>query len=243
MKKFILLLIFVFFIPFISKSESTTHTSENLIIHKITDNVYQHISYIHTDSWGKVACNGMIYIVGDEAVVFDTTPDDSSSAELINVIENKLNAKVKYLVVNHFHNDCLGGINSFIKKDIEIICQSLTLELAKKDNINFEATTFEDEYVIEIGNQKVVNKFFGEGHTADNIISYLPSEKAMFGGCMIKEIGAGKGNLADANLEEWSNSVKKVKMAYPEVQYIIPGHGKYGSVELLDYTIKLFEKE
>lgn len=87
----------------------------------------------------------------------------------------------------------------------------------------------------------MINKFFGEGHTADNIISYLPSEKAMFGGCMIKEIGAGKGNLADANVNEWSKSVRKVKLAYHEVQYIIPGHGKYGGVDLLDYTIKMFE--
>lgn len=241
MKKFILLIIITLIIPIVSKSESTIYNSESLIIHKITENVFQHISYLDTESWGKVACNGMVYIVGNEAVVFDTTPNDSSSLELIEVIKNKLNAKVKFLVVNHFHVDCLGGIKTFVENGVEIICNSMTLELAKKDNINFEATTFDDEYIIEIAKQKVINKFFGEGHTADNIISYLPSEKAMFGGCMIKEIGAGKGNLADANVNGWSKSVKKVKLAYPEVQYIIPGHGKYGGVDLLDYTIKMFE--
>jgi len=237
MKNIILILLLSFNFSF----AEDIYNSESLIIHKITENVYQHISYLDTESWGKVACNGMIYIVGNEAVVFDTTPNDSSSSELIKVIKNKLNVKVKYLVVNHFHIDCLGGLKSFVDNGVEIICNSLTLELAKKDNINFEATTFEDEYVIVIGKQQVINKYFGEGHTADNIISYLPSEKAMFGGCMIKEIGAGKGNLADANVNEWSKSVRKVKLAYPEVQYIIPGHGKYGGVDLLDYTIKMFE--
>lgn len=241
MKKFILLIIITLFIPLISKSESTIYNSESLIIHKITENVYQHISYLDTESWGNVACNGMVYIVGNEAVVFDATPDDSSSSELIEVIKKKLNAKVSFLVINHFHVDCLGGVNAFVENGVEIVANSKTIELANKENVSFDAISFSDEYVIKIGYQKVINKFFGEGHTADNIISYLPSEKAMFGGCMIKEIGAGKGNLADANVNGWSKSVKKVKLAYPEVQYIIPGHGKYGGVDLLDYTIKMFE--
>lgn len=151
MKKFILLIIITLFIPLISKSESTIYTSESLIIHKITENVYQHISYLETESWGKVACNGMVYIVGNEAVVFDTTPDDSSSLELIKVIKNKLNVKVKYLVVNHFHVDCLGGIKTFVENGVEIVANTKTIELAKKDNINFDDISFSDEYVIEIG--------------------------------------------------------------------------------------------
>ncbi len=68
-----------------------------------------------------------------------------------------------------------------------------------------------------------------------------PLEDIMFGGCLIKEEGAGKGNLAEANVEEWPNTVRKVKMKYPEVKKIIVGHGKSGGIELLDYTIKLFE--
>jgi metallo-beta-lactamase class B len=246
MKKFIILIIITLVIPIVSKSESTIYNSESLIVQKITENVYQHISYLDTESWGKVACNGMIYIVGNEAVVFDTTPDDSSSSELIEVIKNKLNAKVRFLVINHFHRDCIGGIKSFVDSRAEIIANTKTIALAKKEfmslgNMNFRAVSFNNEFIIDIGDRKVINKFFGEGHTADNIISYLPSEKAMFGGCLIKEIGAGKGNLADANVNEWSKSVKKVKLAYPEVQFIIPGHGKYGGVDLLDYTIKMFE--
>lgn len=243
MKKIILLIIFTLIIPIVSKSESTIYNSESLIIHKITDNLYQHISFLNTESWGKVECNGIIYISKNEAIVFDTTPDDSSSSELIEFIENELKVKVSYLVINHFHNDCLGGVNSFIKKDVKIICNKITLELVKKDKVKFDAITFDDEYIIDIDNGKVINKYFGEGHTKDNIISYITTEKLMFGGCLIKEIGAGRGNLADANVNEWSKTVSKIKLSYPDVQYIIPGHGKYGGVELLEYTIKLFEKE
>lgn len=63
----------------------------------------------------------------------------------------------------------------------------------------------------------------------------------MFGGYMMKEVNAGKGNLADANEKTWAKSIKNLKTQFPDSEVIIPGHGKPGGQELLDYTIKLFE--
>lgn len=85
-------------------------------------------------------------------------------------------------------------------------------------------------------------KFFGEGHTSDDIVGYIPSEKALFGGCLIKSLKAGKGNLEDANINEWSTTVEMIKKEIPELAIVIPGHGKYGNEKLLDYTIELFRK-
>jgi metallo-beta-lactamase class B len=33
----------------------------------------------------------------------------------------------------------------------------------------------------------------------------------------------------------------RFKFGYPNVKKVIPGHGKLGGIELLDYTIHLFE--
>jgi len=66
-------------------SGSPIYESENLSINKISDHVYQHISYLNTESFGKVACNGMVVINGQEALVFDTPSDDASSQELIDL--------------------------------------------------------------------------------------------------------------------------------------------------------------
>ena len=57
---------------------------------------------------------------------------------------------------------------------------------------------------------------------------------------MIKSLNAGKGNLEDANIDERSNTVEKVKKQYADVKTVIPGHGKFGGIELLDYTIEMF---
>jgi hypothetical protein len=45
----------------------------------------------------------------------------------------------------------------------------------------------------------------------------------------------------EANVEEWSKTVRKVKEKFPKVKRIIVGHGKSGGIELLDYTINLFK--
>jgi len=49
--------------------------------------------------------------------------------------------------------------------------------------------------------------------------------------------------LGDANAKEWSATVAKIKVEKPEVKIVIPGHGKTGGKELLDYTINLFKLE
>ena len=58
---------------------------------------------------------------------------------------------------------------------------------------------------------------------------------------MAKEMNAGKGFLGDANEKEWSNTIRKVKSTFPGMENVIPGHGKVGGPELLDFTIELFE--
>lgn len=58
---------------------------------------------------------------------------------------------------------------------------------------------------------------------------------------MIKELGAGLGYLGDANTTTWFETVGKVKSNLPDILIVIPGHGKIGDVELLDYTTRRFE--
>ena len=87
----------------------------------------------------------------------------------------------------------------------------------------------------------VILEHFGAGHTRDNVVAWLPEEKVLFGGCLVKEIGAGKGNLADADTLAWSGTVRRVIENYPDVRIVVPGHGEPGGEELLEYTVKMFE--
>lgn len=216
------------------------YKSDDLVIIKLSDNLYQHISFLNTDSFGRVECNGMIAKDGNETVVFDTPSDDKSSAELIAWIKNDLHAKINAVVPTHFHGDCLAGLKEFNKNNIPSYANNKTIELTKATGANVPNHGFDNKLALDVGSQKVYVTFFGEGHTKDNVVGYFPKEKAMFGGCLIKEVDATKGYLGDANVQAWSATVERVKAQYPDVKTVIPGHGAIGGTELLDYTIKLF---
>jgi metallo-beta-lactamase class B len=216
------------------------YQSDDLVVTQITENAYQHVSYLQTNDFGKVPCNGLIVRDNNEVIIFDTPTNDKSSETLIKWIKETLYCKINAIVPTHFHNDCLGGLKAFEDNGVPSYSYFKTVELAKQNDLVVPQNSFTDSLTLKVGNQKVTAKYFGEGHTIDNVIGYFPAENIMFGGCLIKESDATKGYLGDANVEEWSNTVEKVKEAYPQVKIIIPGHGAYGNQQLLDYTIQLF---
>tara|TARA_R110002049_G_scaffold80951_8_gene205875 strand:+ start:336 stop:1142 length:807 start_codon:yes stop_codon:yes gene_type:complete len=222
---------------------SIVYQSENLLIKKLSNHVYKHISYLNTDDYGKVACNGMLVINNNESIIFDTPTDKNSSLELMNFLTHKLKSKIIAVIPTHFHEDCIGGIQVFEEQNILVYATTQTITLLKENGqkISNPIQEFNKTLTLDIGNKKVYAEYFGQGHTKDNIIGYYPEEHAVFGGCLIKNVGSSKGFLGDANTSEWSNTVQKIKLKYPEAKIVIPGHGKAGGTELLDYTIKLFE--
>lgn len=217
------------------------YKSKDLIVTQIAENSFEHTSFLQTNDFGNVPCNGLIVRDGNEAIVFDTPTNDTNSEVLIKWIKETLHCKINAIIPTHFHSDCLGGLKAFEKNDIPSYAYFKTIELAKENNFIVPQNGFRDSLVLKVGDKKIIAKFLGEGHTKDNIVGYFPSENIMFGGCLIKESGAGKGYLGDANVAAWSGTVERVKKEYPNVKIIVPGHGAYGNKKLLDYTIKLFK--
>ncbi len=214
------------------------YASENLRIQKISEHSYIHISFLNTDEFGKVACNGMIFTDQTEAIVFDTPVSNMVSTELINWIENELKVKIKTVVASHFHIDAAGGLESFHQKRISSYANQETIDMLKESGETVPEHGIISSYEHTIGDKKLLSVFVGEGHSKDNIVAYFPSEKVLYGGCLIKELGAGKGNLKDANINEWAATVQKLKILMPDAEIIVPGHGGVGGRDLLDYTIE-----
>ncbi|MFA7327589.1 MAG: subclass B1 metallo-beta-lactamase [Candidatus Kapaibacterium sp.] len=233
-----------FLTPKIILANEINLKSDNLLIIKLSEHTYQHISYLQTESWGKVPCNGMIIVENDKALILDTPADNESSRLLIEHLVNK-GLKIIGIVPTHFHEDCVGGLSEFKKAEIPIYISNRTQAILEKEVgfVGYEFLTFNNSLTLNIDESSVLLEYFGAGHTVDNIIAYYEKDESMFGGCLVKEVGASKGNLADADINEWAKTVTKVKDKYPNAKVIIPGHGKAGGLELLDYTIKLFEEE
>lgn len=220
----------------------TVFESNLLKIIQIAPNAYQHISYLQTNDYGNVPCNGLIVTNNNEAVIFDTPVNDSSSNQLIAWIKSTLHFKINAIVPTHFHNDCLGGLKAFHDNHIPSFANYKTIDLAKTNNYVSPINGFKDSTILKVGKQSIVLKHFGEGHTTDNVVAYFPTEELLFGGCLIKELDASKGYLGDANTNTWSNTVLKIKKAFPNLNIVVPGHGEIGNSTLLDYTIQLFKQ-
>ncbi|MEL7122047.1 MAG: MBL fold metallo-hydrolase, partial [Bacteroidota bacterium] len=154
-------------------------------ITSLSKKTFIHVSYLEFQG-GKVACNGLIYVNKGKAIVFDTPNTNEDAQTLIRLIETQLQAKVEAVVINHFHIDCLGGLAAFHEAGATSYANQRTIELAMKDWEVLPKNGFEGYCEIEISGKKVINEFIGKGHTNDNIISYNPDEKVMFGGSMIK---------------------------------------------------------
>lgn len=213
-----------------------------LEIVKLSDNDYMHISYLKDAKGGYIGCNGYIFIDNNEALIFDTPITDSLSHQLINYIQEKLKAKVKGVVVNHSHSDASGGLRAFNDREISSYASSKTARLLAQDSL-YISHPFETKQEIIVGNETVTASFFGEAHTRDNILSYIPKSNTIVGGCMVKSLNAPRGNINDANLGAWSQTVSIIKKTYPDVEMVVPGHGGYGDTALLDYTVALFKGE
>ncbi|CAM1345429.1 subclass B1 metallo-beta-lactamase [Tenacibaculum amylolyticum] len=240
MKKIILLFLLVLVSNCKSKIEN--YKSDILEISKISDHVFLHTSFLKTESYGNVPCNGIVIYNEKEAIVFDTPANEKASKELINWLQTNLKITVIAVVPTHFHVDCLGSLDSFHQQQIPSYASNLTIDLAKGNNTTLPQIGFDNIKKFQIGDENIIVQYFGEGHTKDNVVVYFPKDNLLFGGCLIKSLKAKKGNLNDANTTAWPTTVSKIKNTYPKITTVVPGHGKIGSTALLDYTIKLFTK-
>lgn len=182
--------------------------------------------------------NGLIYIHNNEALIISTPSSDLETQNLINWVKSKTNI-VGY-IIDRWHPDAMGGLDVVHKNGIETYASNFTKLIAKEKKLTIPKIGFDEVLQLKVGGKKVISHYLGEAHTSDGIVVWLPSEKILFGGNEIRNQNGWIGNIADANLSEWSKTVQKIKEKYGTAKIVVPGHGSYGGVELIDYTIDLY---
>ncbi len=230
-------------IPITISASSTTSfkISEQLSVTKLNERSYIHTSYSKLENGNTRSSNGFIYVINKKAIVFDTPISNKISEELINWIENGLGAKIKSVIISHFHDDATGGLAAFKAHGITSYAHTETTESLWLKKKTLPDNSFSKRLKLMHEKMDVLNIFMGAGHSPDNIVTYFANENILFGGCLVKAIGDDQGNIQDANLEEWSHTISKIQSSFPGVKIVIPGHGTHGGSELLTYTKELFK--
>lgn len=202
--------------------------------------------WIHT-SWGEyqgtpVPSNGLIVRDGAELVLVDTAWGTEPETEaLLQTIEEQIGLPVREAVITHWHDDRLGGGAALARHGIPFRAHPLTRRIAVEKGLPVP------EAIDELGpaGSAVVSGgveifYPGPGHSPDNLVVWVPAAKVLFGGCAVRAAQtSSKGNLSDADVEEWPRSIRRVLDRYPDAAVVVPGHGPHGGFSLLEHTLEV----
>jgi metallo-beta-lactamase class B len=212
---------------------------KNIAFTRLTDKTY--LIQSSYSSNGKLDCNLLLIIDTKDIVLVNTPTTDSLTIILLNCIEKKFKRKVTRVIVSHFHDDSAGGLTVTNRLGITSYGLDKTRDLLKLSNRKIDII-FSDSLKISLQTEEIQMFYFGAGHSMDNIVTWIPGERILFGGCLLKSLTAtDKGNIKDADLKAWPVTVGKVKKRFMNAKIVIPGHSTIGDISIFDHTIKIAE--
>ena len=210
---------------------------------RVSEHSYVYVSYADVPRWGRVPSNGLLYISEGEALLFNTPMNDSLTMALVEWITDSLRVTIVGFIGNHWHDDGIGGLRYIKSLGIPSYAHEKTIDIARSKDLPVPQYAFRDSLILHVGRAVVVCKYFGAAHTVDNIVSWIPAERILFGGCMVRELMSETlGNTEDADIAAWPSTIARVIAAYPAARIVIPGHGSLGGSELLRHTQVLLKK-
>lgn len=216
--------------------------NDALQISQLTGDFYIFTTY-QTYKNTKVPANGMYVVTREGVVIIDPPWDKTQTEPLLEHIKTKHGKNVIMSFSTHFHEDRTNGIELLKSKGVKTYTTTKTDELSQKNGYERAEFLLEKDKSFAVGQYKFQTFYPGEGHSPDNIVIWFPKEKILYGGCFIKSTEADDiGNLSHANINEWSNSIKKVQKKFKNPKYIIPGHQEWDSTDSLNHTLKLIKE-
>jgi metallo-beta-lactamase class B len=225
-----------------SSQEKFPHikVSRDIELIQISQHSYVHVTYDQVPGYGRVGSNGYLFADNGIALLFNTPMNDSLTKQLVTWITDSMKLHIAGFVANHWHSDGIGGLKYLATIGIPSYAYDKTIALAKTNNLPIPRNKFIDSLMLHIGDLVTVSTYFGPSHTSDIIVTWIPSEKILYAGCMVKEMRSETlGNIADADLAEWPKTIARVIAAYPSAVIVIPGHGAIGGWELLQHTLDM----
>jgi len=245
MKKLSLLPIIILLIAssVIAQMPQKITLSNDLQLVKLTENTWLHVSFGEMPGFGRFSSNGLIVIQNNQAFLLDTPVSNDLTSLLIAGIKDSLYAQVIGFIPNHWHNDCMGGLEYLHNIGVHSYANQMTIDIAREKGLPYPQTGFTDSLILTLGKLEIHCFYPGAAHSTDNIVVWLPDEKILFPGCIVKELNSQSlGNTADGDIHAYPATLQKISDRYPEAQIVVPGHGLFGGMELIQHTSRLSKK-
>jgi len=227
-----------------SQEKSEIWITEDIRLLHLQDSVFMHTTWEEIENYGRVGSNGLLVIKDGQAVMVDTPMGEPKTRLIADFLKDSLGVTIKKHIAGHYHVDCVGGLDYLKTKGVVSIANEMTIAKCKEMGMPVPTVSFVDSLSFDFNGVSIQCRYFGGGHSVDNITVYLPEEKVLFGGCLIKNLAAKDiGANGESVLQEWDVTVKRIMETYHGSLTVIPGHGDCGNEALLAHTVKLAEEK
>lgn len=181
----------------------------------------------------------------DFLIAFEARATPAAARDWLAMLREHTDKPIKYLVLSHYHAVRVLGASAFDAE--EIIAHETTAKLinerGKQDwdseygrmprlfkdpeeipGLTHPTQTFSDRHTIDLGGNRgeLVLEFCGRGHTAGDIVAWLPEQKILFAGDLVEAQAALY--TGDAFHMDWSSDTLDKVKAYG-AEALIGGRG------------------
>lgn len=205
----------------------------------LTGNFYLYVSYGAYNNKAYPA-NAMYLVTSEGIVLFDTPWDPVYYQPLLDSLYRRHHKKVIMCIATHFHTDRTGGLKYYAGKGIKTYTTRQTDSLCLLHHDNRAKHLIPKDTTFHIGGHTFQTYYPGPGHTVDNIVLWFPGSRILYGGCLIKSVDdTSLGNLEDAHINEWGNSLRRLQRKFPDPTNIIVGHNDWTNKNSIDHTLDM----
>ena len=208
----------IFIFGLIGLVSSIAQTNEKIVIDNdiqlihLQDSIYVPVTWHQSENYGRFPSNGLIVIKNGQALMIDTPMDNDKTEQLTKYLKDSMSVDLAKLIIGHFHDDCMGGLEYLQNIGIESVANSMTIKKCREIGLPVPSTPFTDSLTFDFNGETIDCRYFGAGHSFDNITVWIPSKQILFGGCLVKSINSkGLGNLIDAIVADWDITIEKVE--------------------------------
>lgn len=206
--------------------------------------VWLHRSYHTFDNGVRFGSNGLIVDQGDGLLLIDTAWGPEKTRTLLTNIAATIGKPITVAVVTHAHDDRLGGVDILRAAGIKVHAHPETIRIAPLEGNPVPDValplSLSPGSMVRLGSVDIV--FAGAGHAPDNVVVWLPDQKILFGGCLIRALSDIQiGYIGDADIHAWPKTAALLEARFADARLVVPGHGRIGSAVLLGHTRSLAE--
>lgn len=182
-------------------------------------------------------------IVGDDGVmVIDTQATPEMAGDVVARVRKVTDKPIRYVVLSHYHAVRVLGASAYGAEQViaSDATRGLIAERGKEDwesevgrfprlfrnaasvpGLTWPSITFPDRMTLWLGRRRVELMHLGRGHTAGDIVAWVPDARAMFSGDLVEYHSACY--CGDAYFADWPKTLDVLAGYAPRA--VVPGRG------------------